>query len=415
MDTIGFGNERGFGDLGFNSHQYLSSWVSSFSFNYVAGATVFVTPVVTCSCTPGTINKLFFSADSEKWYEVTPNERNYILFEDIVSGANTIYAKLTMESCQRELTAEINVLYFKVHQETSLYTIATQVCADGLTPVNGLWNIDERLQQFTIPYSWLSEMSHRQALGKIAEACGGSAFQDRYGVVRVQSGKFIEGAVNEIGSVREITEDEIYKMDSPVQDVSNSISVTTKPYKAGSSQKVWETSSAQAMLKDEVKTFKISYSDFDAVIEAVASLVGSNASITDENYYYSGAEIEVTATADTSITLSVTGKPLLITGSVVKTESDGESIRRYGVKSYNVDDNILIQSEEIAELVAESIIGITKEAKRNVEITWHGDPRLELGDCVIITGEKMVKVTINHNFEGYYEQTSKLRRVNNVN
>lgn len=410
MDSLGF-TERGFGDLGFNAHYYFSSWISSFSFDYVAGATVFVEPVMTRICTPGTNNKLYFSSDSETWYEVTPNERNYILFTDIVSGTNNIYAKITFESCRKDLTAIVSQLYFIVHQETSLYTIATQVCVDGLTPVNATWNIDERLQQFAIPYSWLSKMSHRAALGKVAEACGGSAFQDRYGVVRVQSGQFIAGTVQDIGSLRNVTEDEIYTMESPVADVSNSISVTTKPYKAGSSQTVWETTSAQAMVSGEVKVFKVSYSDYDAVIEADATLTGDNAAITSETYYYSGAEIEVTATADTSIALAITGKPLTVVGSVIKTETDGESIRRYGVRSFNVDDNILIQSEEIAELVAESIIDITKDAKRNVEMNWRGDPRLELGDCVTINGQEMVMVTMSHDLAGYYEETVKMRRV----
>lgn len=410
MDSLGFG-ERAFGDLGFNSHYYMSSWISTFSFDYVAGATVFVEPVITCSCPPGTNFRLYYSSDNETWYLVNQGERNYILFDDIVSGVNNIYAKIVMESAQRDLTPTISVLYFIVHQETSLYTIATQVCADGLVPVNATWNIDERLQQYTIPYSWLSEMSHRKALGKIAEACGGSVFQDRYGVVRVQSGKYLGDMVETVGSLRNVTEDEIYKMDSPVSDVSNQISVVTKPYKAGTTQTVWQTATAQSMVAGEVKVFKITYSDFDAVIEAVASLVGSNASITDEQYYYSGAEIEVTATANTSITLSVTGKPLTIVGSVVKTESDGESIRRYGVRSFVIDDNVLIQSEEIAELVAESIINITRETKRNIEMNWRGDPRLELGDCVTINGQKQVFVSLSHDYDGYYEQTTKQRRV----
>jgi hypothetical protein len=161
-----------------------------------------------------------------------------------------------------------------------------------------------------------------------------------------------------------------------------------------------------------VKTFYASYSGFDAVVEAVASLTGSGASITAASYFFSGAEITVTATSPVTIGLSITGKPLQVEGSEVITHSDGDSIRRYGTRATIIDDNNLIQTPELAHLVAESVLSLTKDALRKIEMTWRGDPTIELGDIGTVSDELAAMVSIEHNFEdGVYDETCTLRRM----
>jgi len=410
MNGFGF-NDRAFNDTGFASQTYSGTWINAYSFYYEAGATVYITPTVVCACPDGTITKLYFSEDQTTWYEAESGTTLYVPFLTDVSGTTNLYCKIELFSGQSGLTPEISSLTILVHQQTSLYTIATQVLADGLTDVNGEYDIDIILQEYPIPYSWLASMSHRAALKIISSACGGVAFQDRHGVVRVQSGEYLAGIRSTIGNVFDINNNRIYSLESPASDISNTVSVTTLPYEALDTAVVWTLSGTNTLSAGESKTFTASYSDYDAVDNAVAAVTGTGASITAANYYYSGAEITVTATSAVTIGLTISGNPLQITGSEVVELTDGDSIRRYGVKATTIDDNNLIQTKELANLVAESVLNLTKDALRKIEMTWRGDPRIELGDIGTIVDNQAAMVSIEHSFDGTFEQTCTLRRI----
>jgi hypothetical protein len=118
----------------------------------------------------------------------------------------------------------------------------------------------------------------------------------------------------------------------------------------------------------------------------------------------------VTATTAVAITLSISGKPLKVVGSNTISESDGDSIRRYGTKSLVINDNNLIQSNDTAEAIAEDTIAITKNPNRDIEIEWRGDPCDELGDVVDIIGTHGVLVSQEFNFKGFLKAKAKIRR-----
>ena len=158
-----------FGECAFESQSYHGEWLGIYSFEYEAGATVYVTPVISTVIPIGTSLHVYASEDSETWTELTTSVKSYVTFVSKTSGITNIYIKITMDSSMNGITPVVTSLGLLIHQETSLYTIATQVMSDGLTNVGADWYIDEELQKFPIPYSWLESMSHRQALGKIAE------------------------------------------------------------------------------------------------------------------------------------------------------------------------------------------------------------------------------------------------------
>lgn len=398
------------GECAFESQAYHGEWHGIYSFDYEAGATVYITPTLVSSIPTGTSLHLYASEDDSAWTELFSGAKTYVTFVSPTSGTTLLYIKITMDSSASGLSPVVTSLGLLVHQETSLYTIATQVMADGLTSVGAEWYIDEELQKYPIKYAWLSTMSHRQALAKIAEAAGGVAYQGRTGIVRLEAGNYIKR--KQYGEPTDaINKDRIYSTSSPSSAVGNRVQVSTHPYKALSSQTVWELSGDNTIPAGGIRTYTASY-DFDAVINPSVAITSTpaGATITKSTFYFGSAEIVVESTTDATITLVITGRPLKETGSRIIVETDGESIRKYGEKTIAIDENNLIQTTDIAELISESIIDITANANRDVEINWRGDPTTELGDVNTVTGHKGVVISQEFMFNGALNAKAKIRR-----
>jgi hypothetical protein len=73
-------------------------------------------------------------------------------------------------------------------QNISLYDLAIDVLTDAGLSSEEYW-VDEELKEYIIPYVGTEPQSHREMLRKIAEACLGQVYCDRYGVVRVEGTK----------------------------------------------------------------------------------------------------------------------------------------------------------------------------------------------------------------------------------
>lgn len=404
----GFGN-CAFNKCSFRSQSYTGIWRDSFTFDYEAGATVYINPVLTASIPSGTKVVLYASEDEITWTELTQNELNFVTFVNGVSGNTLLYIKIEMYSYLSGLTPILSSLAIDIHQETSLYTVAVQVLSDALTSRKIGWKVDTELQKYKIPYGWIKTKSHRKALAQIAEAAGGVAYQDRYGNVRVQAGSYISRLSGNTPTDL-INSDRILKLSSPVEEIANKVSIVTMPYVEQASQEVWKLSGDAKLDAGETKTFSARYSDFDAVVDAVATLTGAGATITVAVYKYGGADITVHATSAVTITLSISGKPLVVSGSRSIQESDGDSIRRYGTKTLEINENNLIQDSVIAEAIAEDIIKFTKNPNRAIEIDWRGDPTDELGDVVSINGMNTVVVSQEFNYNGTLSASAKVRR-----
>lgn len=403
-------NECAFNECAFESQLFHGEWVGTYPFTYEAGATVYVTPIFNSSVPLGTSLDIYASEDEITFTKLTKGVSNYVTFTSTVSGTTNLYIKIVMDSSSSGVTPIVYSLSLLIHQETSLYTIATQVMDNALSSVNSTWYIDTELQKYPIKYAWLERMSHRKALAKIAEASGGVAYQGRTGVVRLEAGNYIQKKKYSTPDII-INEDRVYDSSSPASSVGNLVQVKTHPYKALTTQKVWELSGDDKIPANGIRTYQASY-DFDAVINANVTITStpSGATITKSDFYFSGATIVVESPVEATITLVINGQPLQETGSRVITERDGESIRRYGEKTIAINENNLIQTVEIAELIAESIVDITANASRDAAIDWRGDPTIELGDIASLSDQKGVVVSQEINFDGTLSASAKIRR-----
>jgi len=393
---------------------YSATWANSYSFTYEAGTTVIVTPTLSCDCPPGSWVEIWAGETALTMTQLTNGIANPLVFTSTTSGATNLYVKLIFCTISGATNPTVNSIIWLIEQSTSLYTIATQILADGLASANVAWNIDTELTKYLIPYGWVDVMSHREAIGLVAEAAGGVAYQDRYGIVRVEAGNYLQRETS-LPSVATITKSKTYKSTSPVSTVKNRIQIQTFPYAEDASQTVWAMNGTTIINNGETKTFDVKYTDWDAVVDGVASITSSpaGATISTETHYSTGAHLVVTGSANgQSITaLSITGKPLVVVGAQLVEKTDGGSIRRNGDKTLSIMDNKLIQSATLAEEIAEAIIASTAQEARDVVKEWRGDPTLELGDKVTVDGEDGVIVTQDFTYDGIFSARAQIRKV----
>lgn len=409
----------GYGYLGYGSSHYTdisysSTWTYEYSFTYTAGTTVIVLPTLAGTIPEGTSIKIYAGETLATLTEVPNGVETGVVFLSATSGATDLFVRLVFFTSTRALNPTLASLGLVISQSTSLYTLATQILSDGLTPANANWEIDTELQKYLIPYAFMKTKSHRASIGDVAEAAGGVAYQDRLGVVRVEAGNYLQRETTGT-ALSTIGENRILNLSSPISQVKNRVQVQTFPYQASADQLVWELSSDKAINNGEVLSFDVTFKDFDAVIDCSSAITSSpsGATITEATYYSYGAHLEVTGSANgQQITaLTINGKPLAVVGGELVTETDGESIRRNGDKTLAIMDNKLIQSRELAEEIAEAIIATAAEEFRDVSIDWRGDPTLELGDKVNIVGIDCVIVTQEFSFNGALKAKIQARRV----
>jgi hypothetical protein len=384
-------------------------WTNSYSFDYLKGSTVLVTFTPNWTIPEGTSILVAAGESISHLQQIVPGQKVPVLFIDSVSGMANLFIRIYLRSNIYGDTPVVNSFTILIEQESSLFTVATSVLDDGLQDTGVSYNIDPWIQNILIPFSWINPTSHRQALKLIAEACGGVVYQDKKGVVRLESALFENGS-----TIKDtIGQDRILDASSAVSDVKNEVRIQTSPYVALTEQTVWQLLGDNIINSGESRTYEIFFSDYDAVIDAAAVLSSSpaGATITSETWYTWGGRVTVLGSANNqTLTLSAVGKPLVIRGSRIVTSTDSASIRRNGKRSFLISDNQLIQDAQIAETISQAIVSTLANERRDIEAEWRGDPTLELGDKIILDGQTGDIVEQSINYNGALSSSIKIRR-----
>lgn len=272
----------------------------------------------------------------------------------------------------------------------TLYNIATFVLQDaGLYP--GEWVIDPSLQDIVIPYAWFEPMTHRDALRRIAEAGLATVYADRDGKIRIESFK----TTSETSELT-ITEDDYFpplSAPSKQEGVANEIVVTTQPIEPASApEEVYKSSEPITVPANTTLLVTVQYSS-TPVMDTVASLVDPPAGVSiDANetaYYAWGAKVAVqnTTGTDQDITIKVDGKPLRVLNKERVVVRDEASILDNGVLQYEFPANPLVQTLGQARAIANALLASFKDPRRDIEMTWRGNPALLLGDRITVKGQ----------------------------
>lgn len=269
----------------------------------------------------------------------------------------------------------------QVQINQTLYSLAIAVLDDaGLKSEE--YFVDTELQDYTVPYSYFGDQSHREALRKIAEACLGQCYCDRDGIIRLEGPSFL---MSQTESVDTLTRDDYFSKDNPVKwsEVANYIEVETQPLKPDALQEVYSSNEAVAIALDEIKTVTVFYNNTPC-INATATITG-DATLTEATYYSWGANIKVTGTTNGIFTIAINAQPLKVLNKDRIVRQDADSIADMGIIKYSYPGNPLVQTVSVAETIATNLLAYYKNPRRDVEIDWRGNPAMLLGDRITVT------------------------------
>lgn len=293
-----------------------------------------------------------------------------------------IYAQ-TIGRDRLELLRKSTYNTSQVQMNKTLYDLAQNILQDaGLTEEE--YYIDTELQQFPVPYAYFEPQSHREALRKVAEACLGQVYCDREGIIRIEGPSFLQSQTE---PVMTITPSNYFRKDNPVKwsEIANYIEVETQPLRPDVVQEVYRSNEPVPITAGQTKTITVYY-NHTPCIEATATLENavSGVQIIKATYYAWGADITVTSTNTGTFELVINAKPLKVLNKEKAIAKDNASITDNGMLKYTFPANSLVQTREVAQKIANTLLAYYKDPRRDVEVEWRGNPALLLGDRIAV-------------------------------
>ena len=293
-----------------------------------------------------------------------------------------------------------------VQQNKSLYDLAENILQDAGLTAEQYW-IDDELKDFVIPYAYFNEQEHREALRKIAEACLGQVYCDREGVIRIEGPSYMENLLAgetgtyflegefpaEIQVIKAygIGPEDYFRKDNPpkTDGVANHIEVETQPLVVDEMKEVYKSNEPILIKAGETKIMTVRYNETPC-IEATASLVDAPAgcAIQDVQYYAWGADVTVYSPNSGTFTLVIEAKPLKVVNKEKVIAKDDASIAENGLLTYKFPANPLVQTTAMAQDIANRLLNMFKDPRRDLELEWRGNPALQLNDIVIVPDYK---------------------------
>lgn len=395
------------------------------------------------------MNSLSFAVNHEEWVPLgTFWSLDWDSPDDVLEATVTARDRL-------ELLRKGTYQSSQVQTNVSLYSLAEQVLQDaGLK--SDEYNIDTALQSIVVPYAWFNSTTHREALRTIAEAALAVVYADRDGIIQIKSFNRIGTdtlAITEVLRIVEallaaayadsigtdtltiteelriaeallaavyantITEDDYFlplRNPSQQSQVSNKIIVNTNPLAPQATQEVYRSNSSITVPANGSTTITAFYNQ-TPVINASASIDGSPSGITiaSATYYGWGATVKIQNTNSTSasVTLVITGQPLSIQNKEQYIAQDDTSITENGELRYEYPDNPLIQTLSQAQQIATTLLASVKDARRDIQMDWRGNPALLLGDIITVKGNSYYVIRQEISWQGYLEANLTGRKV----
>ena len=267
----------------------------------------------------------------------------------------------------------------------TLHALATTILQHAGLAAAEFW-IDPALQSITVPNAWFGTISHREALRQIAEASLGQVYVDRNGVIRVEGPDFLLGVLDNLT----ITSDNYFRKDTPVKwgELANRIEVETQPLQpVATAQEVFRSNAPVNIAAGQTLTLTVHYNE-PPVIGAAASLSGApaGATITATTFYAWGADVTVSSPTNAgTFTLIINGRPLRTMNRERVVAEDAASIRDHGLLRYKYPDTHLVQSRTQGQFIADTLLRLYRNPRRDLIMEWRGNPALLLGDRVNVT------------------------------
>lgn len=109
---------------------------------------------------------------------------------------------------------------------------------------------------------------------------------------------------------------------------------------------------------------------------------GVTPAIAERSIYAYGASVRVVGTPGDGFKLSATGTPFFVSENTETVAEDGKSISIYGVREFNLAGNILITSQEQADVIAAGLLATYGGLRQDGAINWPATTLLAVGDTL---------------------------------
>lgn len=292
------------------------------------------------------------------------------------------------------------------------------------------YSLDQSLN--TIPFAWFDKnKSAGERIREICEAEEATFYQDENGILRFENRNHVANYPHQT-PVRTIdAEDIITDEDDDSTKIINRAIVTAKPRRVdASTSEIWSHGTVEAIPPlGSITIWAAFYDDTGSNVQPVKEIT-TPASTTD---YVgnaapdgSGADrtanlsVEVTNFVETAkivisndhatdtvyLTLDVAnnkaialrGKAARVIQAIQAVEEDADSINKFEAQEHAVANN-LIQTPEMAQTMAENLVGRYKDPMRRRKIRIPGIPHLQLKDLVNVVNPEAEDLIPNGGFE----------------
>lgn len=197
-------------------------------------------------------------------------------------------------------------------------------------------------------------------------------------------------------------DDEFYKTSNPIY-IANGATITEEiKYK----EAPLLTAVAKAYYVPETLTTEAPPVGQDLQYDDTTGLISSPEISTSTEYYAWGARVTITndCGADGFYVIVVSGYPLKANRQIM-TARDTASIAENGTLKYKYPDNHLIQSRIIAQEIADDLLAVYVQPRKDISVDWRGNQALELLDEIQVPEYQKDGINTQGTFYIFKQQT----------
>ena len=269
-----------------------------------------------------------------------------------------------------------------IFQNKSLYYLFDYVLRyAGLTVEE--FELDPALEDVTIPYAWLDNITHRDALARLARCGVVQVYCTRDGVIRVNKDLDAPAETSHVFDEKV----NVYSSRNPlaVAEQVNHVEVVHQQWAPVAGTEVYDSQESFTIPAGTTYSHIVEFSR-SPVLSINPPSITATGTVTLEGYtlYATGVELRLKNTTGSAITVSA----ITITGTVLEEQSrgtivakDDSAILQDGKISVSISDS-LIQSQAYATELASQILQAYKDSRLDITIENRGNVASELGSRV---------------------------------
>jgi hypothetical protein len=288
----------------------------------------------------------------------------------------------------------------QVYTGESLQDLAIRVMTDaGLTSAD--WLIDAGYDAITIPYAWFDQMTHREALRRIAAAALGQCYCDRDGkvVLDIYDAPTLNAYAYTTGNV--------FEFDRPLAwtQMANYVEARATPRELSAEQDIVLDTEVITIPALSTKT-KTHFFTVSPCQDIVAPVIVGGADVTVSAYTAYSWGISITyanagGAPETVTSVTVRGKTLEEVNKRVCVAQDADSIGQNGKQTLpEVISSEFWQSETRAQEVADALLLSYKNPRRDLVMRARGNIAQLLGDRVTCMDSRLGGTTAQFGIVG---------------